>query len=176
MALPHYKLHTLDKSVPLEPSSFPVILVPADPPQKTERLRNALRSKKLLTTFAILAVVASATLLWLLLEPGNKPPNPRYLIMLGGVAGFSLLYFLLAALLGRNAEAPLPTATAHEFALLTPRESIKADATPSQVEICCEEWSSEPFTEIMDESVMAEVFNDEMIAPDHLIFSFKVEE
>jgi len=55
-------------------------------------------------------------------------------------------------------------------------EVIRPQSLSTQIEVCFEQWSSEPFNEIIDESVLAEVFNDEMLAPDHMVISLKIDE
>ncbi len=51
-------------------------------------------------------------------------------------------------------------------------------ATPPNaiIEWSCEEWSSGPFVEILEDIYIADVFLDEMVAPDHMIFCFERKE
>ena len=105
MALPHYKLqHITNHAIDLSLASFPVILVPNDPPRKIEKLRGAIRSKKALTTMVLLAVLASAALLWLVLDPQSKVLNLRLLMIPASVIIGCLLFFVLALLLGSGTD------------------------------------------------------------------------
>ncbi|MBS1812584.1 MAG: hypothetical protein JST84_30735 [Acidobacteria bacterium] len=172
-----------------------MILVPADPPRKVEQLRIKLRSKKLLTFFGIIAVLAGAAMLWIALEPQNKELNLKQLMIPASILGSCLLFFLLAALLGKNSateemvdisEELVSELTQKSLAVksqpisLTPEvtgeETLTLTAVPGTgkpFEVYFEEWSSEPYTEIIDDSLIVEIFNDEMIAPDHLVFSVR---
>ncbi len=82
--------------------------------------------------------------------------------------------------------APAPS-TATNFSrtkpnlVLTKPRNLAEDmntATPPNaiIEWRCEEWSSEPFVEILEDIYIAEVFPDEMIAPDRMIFCFERKE
>lgn len=192
MALPHYNLDTSETAQQLQQSAFPVILVPAEAPQKTRRVRQFLRSRRWLTFLAIIAVVAIAVMLWMVLDPNHKVFDPKQLVWPAAALGSCCLFFLLALLASKEpkekAEEPPtferleveepPTIKRKEAEVLS---YLSAPALPAaeaapRIEFCFEQWTSEPFTEIMDEALLAEVFDDEMVAPDHMVFSVKVDE
>lgn len=188
MALPHYNPNSSEDSLTVQQDAFPVILVPADAPQKTAWLRNTLRSKLLLTGFGILAVLACAALLWFILDP-NKILNlkDKEFVIPASVLAGCLLFFLISALAGRRKDeqaAPLPNEPKTNIKQLEgipnlpPHTHDDTSNWPphTQIEVCFEQWSSEPFNEIIDEAVLAEVFNDEMVAPDHMVISLQLDE
>ena len=197
MALPHYKLHTANNPIEAVQSSFPVVLVPPDPPRKTEVLKAALQSRKALSVVGTIAVLASAAFLWILLDPQAKEPNLRQLTILAAIIGTSLVYFLLAAWAGKQndkeiataapQDIPLPVAAApqsqparnslHNTQNVVAAEINETPATASvPFEVHFEEWTSGPYLEIIDDSVITSVFNDDLIAPDHLVFSIQADE
>jgi hypothetical protein len=182
MALPQYKLHNAVKQPLLAAGPFPVILAPADPPQRLERLKNFLCSRKFLTTLVMLSIAAGATLLWFVLDPSHKLPNPTFLLVPAGTLAACLLLFFIIALVRIGAGTTAPETSEEELLPLPeiirakPVEHRRAKPTAPQVEVKFEAWSSAPFTEILEDAVIAEVFNDEMLAPDHMVVSFKVEE
>ena len=177
MALPHYKLqHITNQAIDLSLASFPVILVPNDPPRKIEKLRGAIRSKKALTTMVLLAVLASAALLWLVLDPQSKVLNLRLLMIPASVIIGCLLFFVLALLLGSGTDESAAEILTEELPELGYKETLPPQLRHNQVEFCFEQWSSEPYNEILADTVVAEIFDDDLLAPDHLVFSLKAEE
>lgn len=177
MALPHYKLQT--KALPDAPRSFPVLLAPEDPPVRFPLLKRILRSRLLLVGLQIIAVTAGASLLWIWLDPKLKTPHPLFILLPAVSLGLCCFLFMLIALVKNNPEEIVPEIPEEEPPL--PRQQvseaeIKPDVTGLHAEVDCEEWVSHPFQEIMDEAVIAEVFDDDLIAPDHLVFSVKVPE
>ena len=58
-----------------------------------------------------------------------------------------------------------PRNLSEEINMATPPNAI--------IEWSCEEWSSAPFVEILEDIYIADVFPDEMVAPDHMIFCFE---
>lgn len=177
MALPHYKLHT---HTTLEASAaFPVLLAPAEMPPRLAALQQIFRSRKLLVSLQILAVAAGAALLWFLLDPTIKEPKPLQLWIPTITLGVCLLLFVVIALVKNRTETdvsdepdPLPPMAA----LAVGKTKAFAPANEFAVEMNLEQWSSEPFQEIMDEALIAEVFNDDLVAPDHMVFSVKFAE
>ncbi len=174
MALPHYKLHT-----PEAPAAFPVLLAPAEAPLQFAALKQIFCSQKLLLSLEFISVAAGAALLWLLLDPTITAPNPIQLLILAITLGSCLLFLVIIALVKNRSEKDLP----NEPDQLLPIAALAGGTTKTHLpptklmaELKLELWSSEPFQEIMDEAVMAEVFNDDLVAPDHLVFSLKVAE
>ncbi len=175
MALPHYKLHTPESS-----AAFPVLLAPAEAPPRAATLKQLFCSRQFLIGVEILSVAAGATLLWLLLDPTIKAPKPIHLLIPGITLGVCLLLFLVIALVKNRAdievtaEPELPLAMAPPLPVSKPKNL--ASASELRPEMTLEVWSSEPFEEIMDEALMAEVFNDDFVAPDQLVFSIQIAE
>ncbi len=176
MALPHYNPNSNEPSLAMQQDSFPVILVPADNPGQTARVRTFLCCKPWLTILGSLAVLASAALLWMILDPNNNPLNLRELLIPAGVLATCCLFFIIAAWAGKGNGATGAVIAEEQPA---PKKRIESLALPqlnTQIEVCFEEWSSEPYNEIIDDAVLAEVFNDEMLAPDHMVISLRVNE
>ncbi len=174
MALPHYKLQTPEAS-----AAFPVLLAPAEASPRFGALTQILRSRKLLLSLQILAIVAGAALLWLLLDPTIKSPKPIHLWIPALTLGVCFLFMILIALVKNRAEAISSDEPEILFTMAELPVSKAKTLAPAQefaIEMNLEQWSSEPFEEIMDEGVMAEVFNDDLVAPDHMVFSLKVAE
>ncbi len=175
MALPHYKLHT-----PEATTAFPVLLAPTETPPRAATLKQIFCSRKFLIAIEILAVAAGATLLWLLLDPTIIAPKPLQLWIPGITLGVCLLLFLVIALVKNGAdievteEPELPLAMAPPLLVSKPKKL--ASTAQFGPEMTLEIWSSEPFEEIMDEALMAEVFNNDFIAPDQLVFSIQIAE
>ncbi len=71
-------------------------------------------------------------------------------------------------------EPELPLAMAPPLVVSKPKNL--ASAAQFGPEMTLEIWSSEPFEEIIDEALMAEVFNNDYIAPDQLVFSIQIAE
>jgi hypothetical protein len=173
MALPHYKLHTPSEV----PATFPVLLAPTEAPPRFASVKQFFQSRKLLIGLLTIAVLAGAALLWILLDPGVTAPKPIHLLIPSVALGLCLLIFLVMAVIKNRAEAitlddsdaPLPIAIP-PMNQMTPRLS----RTHLKTELNLEKWSSGPFQEIMDEAVMAEVFDDDLVAPDHMVFSLQV--
>jgi F0F1-type ATP synthase assembly protein I len=173
MALPHYKLHTPSET----PAAFPVLLAPTEAPSRFASVKQFSQSRKLLIGLVAIVVIAGAALLWILLDPGGTAPKPIHLLIPAIALGLCLLIFVVMAIIKNRAEAssldeadaPLPIAfpPINQIPPRLPRARLKT-------ELNLEKWSSEPFQEIMDEAVMAEVFDDDLVAPDHMIFSLKV--
>ncbi|HEX4947819.1 MAG TPA: hypothetical protein VFZ34_14200 [Blastocatellia bacterium] len=186
MALPHYKLHTLNNASLQAQTLFPVLLAPMDPPQKFARLKQFFRSKKLLIALETLSLAAGATLLWLWLDPTIKAPLPVYWIAPSVTLGVCLLLFLMMAL-ARNrttvteateieTAADLPPQTPVYLPRKTPPTVTGKSGVPPAIELDFEQWTSEPFVELIDEAIITEIFDDELIAPDHMVFCVKVPE
>lgn len=176
MALPHYNPNSNEPSLVPQQDSFPVILVPADNPHHTARVRTFLCSRKLLTIFGILAVLAGAVMLWMILDPNNKPLNFREFLIPASVLAGCCLFFIIAAWAGKSDEEKVSIVADEQPAPKKRLEKTALPPPPPQIEVCCEEWSSEPYNEIIDDAVLADVFNDEMLAPDHMVISLKVNE
>ena len=174
MALPHYKLHTPEAS-----AAFPVLLAPTEAPPRFAVLNQIFCSRKLLIIVEIISVAAGAALLWLLLDPTITAPKPIHLLIPAITLGICLLCFVVIALVKNRAEArlsdetdqPLPMAA---LAVAPPKPQLPT--AELQAELNLEQWSSEPFQEIMDEALIAEVFDDDLVAPDHMVFSLKFSE
>lgn len=176
MALPHYNLNATEETLEIQQSAFPVILVPEDAPPKSTRIRNFFRSKILLSIFGIIALAACGAALWSILDPNSRAPHLKDFQIHGIVLGACALYFLLAALLGKTKEAVIPSLIDDPIPLVTKVKEIPSPQTNTHIEVFFEQWSSEPFDEILDEALLAEVFNDEMLAPDHMVFSLRLED
>lgn len=177
MALPHYKLHT--NPLPDAPVAFPVLLAPAEPPLRLAFIKRALRSRPLLIGIEILSITAGAVLLWLWLDPTITAPKPVHILIPAVTLGVCVFLLLLLALVKNDADAPeheaapeLPLPVTQPVAQV-PRPVRNGAAKP---EWRLEQWSSKPFVEVLDEAVMAEVFDAELVAPDHLVLSVKVKE
>ncbi len=183
MALPHYKLQKQIVET-RAPEEFPFLLVPADTPPKAERLRGFLYSKTL-TIFLILALAASASgLIWQFFDPRTvvSPEllkNP-FLISCASTFGVSLILLLILAGIKKKQASFVANPIALNTAKPTQLTLAKVLELPPRpntvVEWHCEKWDSAPFVEVLEETLIAEFFSDEMVAPDHLIFSFEVEE
>lgn len=189
MALPHYNPNLSNEAQQLQQTVFPVILVPEEAPLKSHRLRQFLQSRRWLTTVVGVALLAAGIMLWLLLDPTNKTLDVKQLLWPASALGLCSFFLLLALWLGREPkETREKEATGEprstETKLLTPVEvetlpiifSPALPAAPPQIEFCFEQWDSEPVEEILDEALLAEVFDDNLLAPDHLVFSIKVGE
>ena len=197
MALPHYKLHAPQQALGMD--SFPVVMVPNDGPKHTSYLKDLFFSRKTQAIIALVSMAAIATALWVYLEPSNDlfPVNTGNSILISSlaIAAVTLILLTLAAInkfKSRDSFTTLP----ETISLLAGRETSAA-TTPSSVEsvveafenykrlaseqatsveFFCEDFASEPFIEFLDEAVIAELFSDEMIAPDCLVFSLEVNE
>lgn len=195
MALPHYNPNLSNEAQQHQQTVFPVILVPEEAPLKSHRLRQFLRSRRWLTTVVGVALLAVGIMLWLLLDPTNKTFDSKpflwQLLWPASALGLCSFFLLLALWLGREPkEARDKEATGEplstETKLLPPVEvetlpihlppTLPAARTSPQMEFCFEQWDSEPVEEILDEALLAEVFDDNLLAPDHLVFSVKVGE
>jgi hypothetical protein len=180
MALPHYKLQT--NPMPEARVAFPVLLAPAEPPLRFAVIQRALRSRSLLIAIEILAIAAGAALLWLWLDPTIKAPQPIYVLIPALSLGVCFFVLILMALAKNNADTTEQEATP-ELSLPVPqpiapvaqRQQALRTAT-NKPEWTLEQWTSQPFVEVLDEAVMAEVLNDDFVAPDHLVLSVKVTE
>ncbi|MFN7928660.1 MAG: hypothetical protein U0Y68_12055 [Blastocatellia bacterium] len=179
MALPHYNLDTSDNTQQFQSAAFPVVLVPADASRKARPVRHFLRARWWLTMVGIIAMLAVAALLWLALDPNQRTFAPQRLLWPAVTLGICGFFFLLALWAGRASQPAADTTTDTEE---TPEsEILPPEAPPTlppalpHIAVSCEQWVSEPFTEIMDEAVLAEIFDDEMVAPDHLVFSLRVD-
>ena len=183
MALPHYKLQKQLVENPT-PEEFPFLLVPNDAPPKAERLREFFYSKSL-AIFLVLALVGSTTgLIWQIFDPRTAMNldllKNAYFIACLATSITSLLILLTIASMKKkqanfiatpmtfNLPAPKPLTLAKVLELKPPSNTV--------VEWRCEQWDSAPFVEVLEETVIAEVFSDEMIAPDHMVFSVAVED
>ena len=177
MALPHYKLHTHIASE--MPATFPVLLAPTETPPRFAALKHIFRSRKLLLGLQMISVVAGAALLWLLLDPTIKAPKPIHLLIPAITLGLCLLSFVIIALVKNRTETDLTDESDQILPMAAlPVSKPKSHLPHSELkaEVNLEQWSSEPFREIMDEAVIAEVFNDDLVAPDHMVFTVKVAE
>ncbi len=175
MALPHYKLHTSSEA----PAAFPVLLAPTEAPSQFAAVKQFFHSRKLLVSLVMIAVIAVAALLWILLDPTITAPKPIYLLIPAIALGLSLLCFIVIAIAKNRAEAELPDKSDEPLPIAVLPISKATPQLPRarlKTELNLEKWSSEPFLEIMDEAVMAEVFDDDLVAPDHMVFSLKVAE
>lgn len=178
MSLPHYKLQTEYSSS--TPDLFPVLLPPAEPPKRFTRLKTWLRSRKLLIGLQVLSVAASAALLWMWLDPTLIAPKPVYLLVPAITLAVCLFLFLLIALVKNKLEI-VPTDTQVDqptsLTLLTP-SSKKAlpPKTELNTEVNLEQWTSGHYEEILEDTIIADVFDDGLLAPDRLIFTVKVED
>lgn len=181
MALPHYKLQT--NPLPEAPVGFPVLLAPAEPPLRFAFIKRALRSRLLLISIEILSIAAGAVLLWLWLDPTSTAPKPLHLLMPAVTLGVCVFLLLLMALVKNDADAPeheaapeLPLPVAQPVAPVQRPAHNGAHNGVVKPEWKLEQWSSKPFVEVLDEAVMAEVLDDDCVAPDHLVLSVKVKE
>ncbi len=174
MALPHYKLHTPEAS-----AAFPVLLAPTEAPPRFAVLNQIFCSRKLLISLEIISVAAGAVLLWLLLDPAIKAPKPIHLLVPASALGICILSFVIIALV-KNQREKDQSDEPDQLLPLAVRAggTTKTELPPTELkaELNLEIWSSAPFQEIMDEAVIAEVFNDDLVAPDHMVFSLKVAE
>ena len=172
MALPHYKLQTPEAS-----TAFPVLLAPTETPPRFAALEQIFRSRKLLIALEIIAVAAGAALLWLLLDPTIQTPKPLLLLIPAITLGFCLLFFVIIAFVKKRVEIEIPNEPDSLLSMPMPavsKSNTLAPANEFAVEMNLEQWSSEPFQEILDEALIAEVFNDDLVAPDHLVFSLQL--
>jgi hypothetical protein len=101
--------------------------------------------------------------------------------VLAGLSGGCLLFLLLAAFLGQSATGEAPALAEPDIVPMEKKETVKKEtvkAVPRRlhVEAHCEEWASEPFLEILDESILAEIYDDKLAAPDRLVFCLRVED
>ncbi|MBL8205637.1 MAG: hypothetical protein JNM09_15485 [Blastocatellia bacterium] len=179
MALPHYKLHA--EALPDAPITYPVLLAPAEAPIRLALLKQILRSKIFLIGLQILSIAAGATLLWMWLDPTIKTPKPAHVLIPAVTLGGCFLLFIITALIKSKEDDSLPIIA--DVSPSTPvlpvaPVTVTTQASPCKLktEVSFEQWSSKPFQEIMDEAVIAEIFNDELIAPDHMVFSIRVTE
>ena len=197
MALPHYKLHTPQQTIGME--SFPVVMVPNDEPARTSHVKSLFFSRKLQVITVVINMTAIATALWVYFEPTTTliPAQMNRSILMGSlvITAITLLLLVVAGINKIQSRASFTTppetislaASREVFALAAPssiegvvlafeqHQQLTAERATA-VEFSCEEFVSEPFIEFLDESVIAEVFSDEMIAPDCLIFSLEVKE
>lgn len=179
MALPRYKLHT--ETLPDAPASYPVLLAPAEEPKRFGFLKQAFISKKFLIVLQIISLAAFGTLLWLMLDPTIKSPQPTYVLVPAITLAVCVVLFIIIAIVRNRANQQLPAPVE-----ATPKPTVRPIVHPiakprrksvaQNVELDFEQWSSEPFQEIMDEAVLAEVFTDDLVAPDKMVFSIKVED
>jgi hypothetical protein len=145
-----------------------------------------LRSRPLLIGIEVLAIAAGAVLLWLWLDPTIKAPQPSYVWIPALILGVCFFLLILMALAKNNAdtteqetmpELPLPV-TQPIVAAIAPiaqrPQALRTATNKPQWKL--EQWTSQPFVEVLDEAVMAEVLNDDFVAPDHLVLSVKVME
>lgn len=197
MALPHYKLNAPQQIAGIE--SFPVMMVPNDSPVRASHLKEIIFSRKTQAITALICMAAIATALWVYLEPKNSliPENLGNSILIGSfvVAALTLISLTFAVIKKSQSSDSYPTppetmtllAGREPFAVVAPlsiESAVEAfekgkrlvSEQTTEVEFSCEEFVSEPFIEFLDESVIAAVFSDEMIAPDCLIFSIEVKE
>lgn len=176
MALPHYKLHT--NPLPETPAAFPVLLAPSEPPLRFAFIKRALRSRALLIGIEILSVAAGAALLWLWLDPTITAPQPIHLLIPAITLGVCFVLSILIALVRNNPDATEPEA-APELPLPIPHITPVQRPTHNGVtksEWSLEQWSSRPFVEVLDDAVMAEVLDDDLVAPDYLVLSINIKE
>lgn len=179
MALPRYKLHT--EALPDAPASYPVLLAPAEEPNRFGFLKKALTSKKLIIGLQIISFAAFGTLLWLMLDPTIKSPQPMYVLAPAITLAVCVALFIIISIVKNRAEEqlPAPVEARPKFVvrpIVHPVAKPKRKSVACNVELNFEQWTSEPFREIMDEAVVAEVFTDDLVAPDKMVFSIKVEE
>ncbi len=197
MALPHYKLNAPQQVAGME--SFPVVMVPSDSPVRAAHVKDLLFSRKTQAITALICMAAIATALWIYLEPKNSlfPSNTGNLILTGSLVIAAITTFLLVFAAIKSSQRSDAFTTPPETTSLLAGREIQTVATPSSiesvvakfeknkrlvseqttaVEFSCEDFVSEPFVEFLDESVIAELFSDEMVAPDCLIFSIEVKE
>lgn len=183
MALPHYKLQKqlVEKSTP---EDFPFILVPPDSAPKVERLRGFLASKPL-TIFLVLLFVASATaLIWQFFDPQTVfskelLKNPIVIASASTLIASLIILLILTSLKKKQTDfvASPMTLNLAETKKLSLAKVLEITPRPNTViEWRCEQWDSAPFVEVLEETVIAELFSDEMVAPDHMVFSFEVED
>ena len=200
MALPHYNLPTPNQTIGME--SFPVVMVPNDDPARALHLKDLLFSRKTQAITALICMTAVATALWVYFEPTNafiSAKNSSAMLMASlAIAAVTLILLGIAAVfrlqsrdsfttppetisLSATREAVTPrhqtAASSMESAVsaFERHKRIASQQTPG-VEFLCEEFVSEPFIEFLDESVIAEIFSDEMVAPDCLVFRIEVKE
>ncbi len=194
MALPHYKLQAPQQTFGLD--SFPVVMVPNDGTVKTSYLKDLFFSRKTQALIAVISIVSIATALWIYFEPTTdlipeKSSRSILIVSLATVA-ITLILLVIAAIYKLQSSdsftSPPPTLSLLASREATTPSSIKgvvkafeqrgqlASEQSNAVEFSCEEFVSEPFIEFLDESVIASVFSDEMIAPDCLVFSIEVKE
>ena len=177
MALPHYKLHT--NPLPEVPTAFPVLLAPSEPPLRFAFFKRILRSRALLIGLQVLFITAGAVLLWLWLDPTTLSPQPIHLLIPAITLGACVALLILIALVKNNPD-PAETEAAPDIPLpipppITPVPRPTHNSfTPSEWNL--EQWSSRPFVEVLDDAVMAEVLDDDLVAPDYLVLSVNVQE
>lgn len=177
MALPHYKPHTYNAAEAT--TAYPVLLAPTETPSRWGAVKQFFFSHKLLFVVELIAVVACASLLWVLLDPSMKNAGSLYFLTPAIILGICIFLFGLISMINHRADYNLSSETnARQEITHLPATQVKAllPRTAVRTELRLEQWSSEPFLEIMDEAVLAEVFNDDMVAPDHIVFSVKVVE
>ena len=197
MALPHYKLPTPQQTLGME--SFPVVMVPNDGPVQTSHLKALFFSRKTQAITAVISIASIATSLWVYFEPTNAliPATMSSSIMMASsaITGITLILLAFAAIHQLQSRDSFTTPP-ETMSLLASREALALTAPSSlesvvkvfeqhqriaserttAVEFSCEDFVSEPFIEFLDEAVIAEVFSDEMIAPDCLVFRIEVKE
>ena len=200
MTLPHYKLHAPQQTFGME--SFPVVMVPNDEPAQSSHLKDVFFSRPTQVITAVISMTAVATALWVYFEPTTAliPARTGSLILMASsaITGITVILLVFSAIhkfQSRDSFTTPPetislsaSRAAVSTLTLTPPSSIEgavlafeqykqlATEQANAVEFLCEEFVSEPFIEFLDEAVIAEVFSDEMIAPDCLIFSLEVKE
>ena len=200
MALPHYNLPTPNQTIGME--SFPVVMVPNDGTARASHLKELFFSRKTQAITALLCMSAVATALWIYFEPTNafiSAKNSSAMLMASlAVAAVTLILLGIAAVyklqsrdsfttppetisLPANREAvtvrnQTASSSIESAVIAFERHKRIASEQTTAVEFLCEDFVSEPFIEFLDESVIAEVFSDEMIAPDCLVFSIEVKE
>ena len=200
MALPHYNLPAPNQTFGME--SFPVVMVPNDDPARASHLRDFIFSRKTQAITALISMASIATALWIYFEPTNafiSAKNSSAMLMASlAVAAITLILLGIAAVnklqsrdsfttppetisLSANREAvtsrhQTASSSIESAVIAFERHKRIASEQTTAVEFLCEDFVSEPFIEFLDESVIAEVFSDEMIAPDCLVFSIEVKE
>ena len=177
MALPHYKPHTYNATEAA--TAYPVLLAPTETQSRWGAIKQFFISHKLLLSVEIIAVAAGASILWLLLDPTMKNVRSIYFVIPVIILGICVFLFTLFSVINNRGERDLPSdpqswpeitnLPVSQVKALKPRSALKT-------ELRLEQWSSAPFLEIIDEAVLAEVFNDDLLAPDHMVFSVNVVE
>lgn len=184
MALPHYKLYHGEPTNILPPEQFPFLLVPNESSSALHRIRNFFLSKFLLQVLGTAICASGGTLIWLSFEPARNIEIDGLkfstLLIPASILGGSLLLLVIIAILKARADKPVEESLPMEIPQMeiVPLAPTHNRSHPNHpiVEWRCEEWATEQYIEVLDDAVIAEIFPDEMMAPDRMIFSFEIKE